>query len=216
MAEAGNLQFTMVANDWLLVLAVYAGQPEAAIGAAERGVGLAGKIGNYEAAMAVRTLARTHLFAGDTKLARELAGQALARLGEDAPPPTRREVAHSVIRLLTEIDIAEGDFVTAGARIKELADLSETPWEIRLTAFTEGLVALRSGDAMAAIEAFERAPLPSDPRFLYHLGDARLRAGQQKEAAELFRQVVDYNAPSLGHALVYSSARARYAVLRYR
>jgi len=216
LTEAGTPEFTVAANDWLIVLAVYAGRPKDAIGAAERGVELSAKIGDFEAAMAVRTLARVRLVARDTKRARLLAGQALARLGEAAAPAARRDVAHSVIRLLAEIDVAAGDFVSAGARVKELQDLSQTPWEIRLAAFTEGYVALRSGDAMAALEAFVRAPLPSDPRFLYYLAEARFAAGERDKAAELYARVVDYNAPSLGHALVYSPARARLAVLRYK
>jgi len=216
MAEAGTPQLIAAANEFLIVLGVYAGRPEDAIGAAERGITLAAMIGDFEAAMAVRTLARVHLFAGDTKRARQYAGQALARLGEDATEAARRDVTHSVLRLLAEIDLAEGDLASAARRVVELEDLSENLWEVRLTAFTAGLVALRRGAAQEALEAFERAPLMGDPRYLYYLGDAALRVGNREEARRLFARVVDLGAPSLGHALVYSSARARFAVLSYR
>ena len=216
MADARTPQDMLTANQWLTVLGIYAALPADALSAAERGVTLAAGVGDYEAALALRTLARVHLHAGDAKKAREIAGQALARLGEDATASTHRELMHGVLRLLAEIDLAENDAEAAVRRVAELTELSKSLWEVRLTAFTEGLVALHRGDARAALGAFERAPIEGDPRYLYHLALARLRVGEREEALRLFEEVVAYNSPSFGHALVFAPARSQAAVLRFR
>ena len=66
----------------------------------------------------------------------------------------------------------------------------------------------RKGDAPAAVAFLEKAS-KNDPRVAFHLAEALRGAGRTAEADALYRKVVRWNAPSLGHALVFRRAKER-------
>lgn len=215
LAMAREPKDTYWANVWIVVFGIYASRPQVALTAAERGIRLAGEVGAYEAASAVRDLARVHLWNGDLQKARETAVRAMARMGESGTKYMRNEIRNAVDRLLVEIDLAAGDATSAAARVEDLKAAGGNPWQVRLTGFAEGLVALGTDRAEEALAAFDTS-FETDPRVMYYKGVASEMIGNREAAAKLFDQVVNLNMPSVGHALVYSEARARLSVLRFR
>jgi tetratricopeptide (TPR) repeat protein len=215
LAKAKEPQDAYVSNTWIVTFGVYAKRPDVALAAAERGIRLAGELGAYEAAAAVRELARIRLWRGENAQARETAGRAMARMGEAGTKSMRRDIANAVLRLLVEIDLADRELTTATARLDDLRSAGGNPWQVKLIAFSEGLVALKTRRTEDAIAAFGRS-FETDPRAMFYHGVALEAAGRKDEAADLYEAIVKLNMPSLGHALVYSKARARLSVLRYR
>ena len=82
--------------------------------------------------------------------------------------------------------------------------------------FDDALSPTSSGVPMVVADKRAAAALPDLMTALPAERQYLFGAGERQKSAKLFARVVDYNAPSLGHALVYSPARTRLAVLRYR
>jgi len=211
LEKADSPQDRYQAASWLVTWAVYANREAAALEAADRAHALAKELGTVEAANALRNRARVLHFTGDSEAAVDQADAALAALPADAPEPARRDLAHSVLRLKVEVAADAGDLETARGRLEALRNLTSergAVWHDQLLQFAEGYVRLKEGDAPAAVAFFEKSAR-TDPRVVFFLAEALRAAGRSGEASDLYREVVHWNAPGLGHALVLDRAKER-------
>jgi tetratricopeptide (TPR) repeat protein len=211
LSKAVSAQDRQRAAEWLVTLAVYANEPKTAVREAERVVEIARGIGPSEHAYAVVTLARARLVSGKAEDAAATAAGAQALLPMSAGGSARGNVRRAVLRMQIEAEIAQKNIEAADFLLKKLKEESageSAPWVAWLLRFNEGYVLLAKGDAEGAAAALRTASL-EDPRVLFHLAEAELALGHIAEAMALYRKVVRWNAPSMGHALVVGRAKVR-------
>ncbi|MHC4471905.1 MAG: tetratricopeptide repeat protein, partial [Planctomycetota bacterium] len=213
LTEATSARDKHQAADWLVVLGVYSGDPLQALAAADRAVELARDLGEVEVAWAIRNRARIELLAGKPKEAEATARRAVEALPEGASASARDDLVQAVLRLQVEARIAMKDLEGARSvleQVRQMTEASKNSWQIQLYHFTEGFLRLAEGNASAASAALAKAS-QTDPRVLFHLGEARAAQKKQVTANRLFRRVEKWNAPSLSHALVLAGAKKRLA-----
>ncbi|MHC4930948.1 MAG: tetratricopeptide repeat protein [Planctomycetota bacterium] len=209
--EAKTASNRYQAAQWQITRAIYAGDGEAAVSAAERAVELAERVGKQEHAYATLTVARAELFADKREECVATASHAMALMPEDAPRASRRDLTQSILRLKIEASVTARRFEAAESLLEQLrssAAVGSPPWVAQLVQFTVGYYWLHRGEAESALEALEKAN-HSDPRVLYYLAEAKRRVGEVEEANEIYTRIVSWNEPGLGHALVLDLAKKR-------
>ncbi|MHC4223338.1 MAG: hypothetical protein ACYSUN_05055 [Planctomycetota bacterium] len=93
-------------------------------------------------------------------------------------------------------------------QLRSSTAVKSPPWVVQLVQFTVGYYRLHKGEAGPALEALKQANL-SDPRVLYYFAEAKRGVGEVEEANEIYRRLVDWNEPGLGHALVLEPSKKR-------